>query len=295
MIEDIRQSENWAQYLSTLGWKSSRTDTGVSVALLNKFSITFAKIQRPLNLTQEKIESIEKIREAQNIHITKIEPADNTAAELLSEMGYMKTNDYLSPPRTIIIDLEADIGTLERNLPKKTRYYIRKSNTERSHTYIHKNPSEDQIKMFYRVYEASTVHNKSTKISIDDIRNKVKTFKDSAYISISHNDDGEACSAGLFLSHNNGIWYVHGGVKRLDGSCSSGYQLMWNSMVYFKDEGYSQLDLEGIYDPRYKGTEKWRGFSFYKSRFGGREVEFPGLYAKYKGPILNTISKIYPL
>ena len=44
---DIRQSDEWQKYLSSLGWKYVVTSSGVKVSLLKTFIGTVTKIQKP--------------------------------------------------------------------------------------------------------------------------------------------------------------------------------------------------------------------------------------------------------
>lgn len=293
--EDIRQSENWAKHLQTLGWKSQRTKSNTNVEILDKYLIKIAKIQRPNKLDKEEIHNIEQMCTDQNVTIVKIEPKTNDEASILLDFGFIKTGDFLTPPKTIVIELKKPKAELLSEVSKRTRYYIRKAETERSHVYIYRNPDISNIESFYRVYKASAVHNKNYRDSLQDIKNKVECFGENAFIAISHNEDGGICGANLYLAHKNCVWYMHGGIKRTDENCAAGYKLMWETITYMKDIGFEYFDLEGVYDKRYKGTKKWKGFTFYKSRFGGKEIEYPGLYTKYNNTILRNVSKLYPL
>jgi hypothetical protein len=49
---------------------------------------------------------------------------------------------------------------------------------------------------------------------------------------------------------------------------------------YLKKREIKYLDFEGIYDERFP-RNSWKGFSEFKSRFGGETIELPGCYARW--------------
>ena len=87
---------------------------------------------------------------------------------------------------------------------------------------------------------------------------------------------------------------MFGGTTELGRHNKTGYELLWQSILYFKKLGYAWLDLEGVYDPRFpKYLNAWGGFSHFKEKFGGVVVEFPMPYIKYLSPVLKLIAKLY--
>jgi hypothetical protein len=99
---DLRQSENYAKYMRSLGWVVERiNNTNVFVKKILFFSII--KIQRPNKLDFEKLNILKRKYRA---ILTNIEPGS----------GW-----HLLPTKTIIIDLE------NISLSKDTRYEIRRA------------------------------------------------------------------------------------------------------------------------------------------------------------------------
>ena len=57
-MSDIRQSQNWATYLTSLGWQAEVID-GVFVYTKKLLGATLIKVQRPEQLTEEAVKKIE--------------------------------------------------------------------------------------------------------------------------------------------------------------------------------------------------------------------------------------------
>ena len=58
----------------------------------------------------------------------------------------------------------------------------------------------------------------------------------------------------------------------------------WEAIKLSKKHGSKIFDFEGIYDERFP-LKSWHGFTRFKKSFGGREIEYPGAFVKYRIPI----------
>ena len=132
-------------------------------------------------------------------------------------------------------------------------------------------------------------------MSWNDIKKRVDIFGDRSFLVLCFNKANEIVGGKLFLGYGETVWYIFGGTSSdARKKSKAGYELMWKSILYFKELGFDYLDLEGIYDPRFpKFLNSWGGFSHFKERFGGIKVEFPVPYVKYLNPMLKIISKLY--
>ena len=132
-------------------------------------------------------------------------------------------------------------------------------------------------------------------MSLNDVKKRVAVFGEQSFLVLCYDKDKQLVGGKLFLAYKGNVWYIFGGTSaEARKKSKAGYALMWESVLYFKNLGYSFLDLEGIYDPRFpKFLASWGGFSHFKERFGGIKVEFPVPRVKYLNPVLKIISKLY--
>ena len=111
-----------------------------------------------------------------------------------------------------------------------------------------------------------------------------------------YDKEGKLVGAKYYLGYKENVWYIFGGTSD-QGRVKSkaGYELMWQSILYLKNEGYKILDLDGIFDERFPTyLDWWGGFSHFKERFGGQVIQFPVPYVKYLHPLMKLMSKFTP-
>jgi len=291
-LTDIRQSPEWLSYLEFLGWEKIETPNGVRAALMdNKFGKAI-KVQRPQRVIPQDLEEIEKVAIARKISMVKIEPSLYQDLKILEEAGYIPQGSPLSPPATIFIDLTLKPEDLWSQLSDSCKYSVRRAQRKGAKTEFFVNPSRDKVAEFYKIH-ASTGKQKGFYIQgEDDIQKKVELFGDKSILGTVSSEDGVVTGANLYLGFGKGVWYIHGGTTEEGRKTKNGYELYWQSFLYFKTLGYEWLDLEGVDDKRFPTfTKNWGGLSHFKERFGGIRVEFPSPYVKLFNPWLKRLSK----
>ena len=289
---DIRQSPEWLLYLEFLGWEKIETSNGVRAALMDNKLGKAIKVQRPEKVVSSDLEEIEKVALERKISMIKVEPSLNQDLKILEDAGFIPQGSPLSPPTTIFIDLTLNPEDLWAQLSDSCRYSIRRAQREGAKTEFFTNPSKEKVAEFYKIH-ASTGKQKSFYIQgEDEIQKKVELFGDKAILGIVSTKEGAATGANLYLGYGKGIWFIHGGTTAEGRKTKNGYELYWQSFLYFKSLGYAWLDLEGVDDRRYPAfTKNWGGLSHFKERFGGTRVEFPSPYVKLFNPWLRKLSK----
>lgn len=295
MHADIRQSEQWARYLELLGWRSFRTSKSINVEVISKFGLTSAKVQRPAILDARDLDEIERICKREKCLYVKIEPSTGQDLKILEENGYEQNNEPLSPTKTLEINITKPEGTLWYSLNKGTRYSVNKAKKEGNTVEITSYSKPKTLKNVHKILKQSNRRNGIRTYPLKDLYTKVDVFGDKSFIAISRNEKGEMCGANVYLGYNENIWYMHGGTTRKGRKTNAGYLLTWESILYFQKIGYKLLDMEGIEDERFKFTKKWKGFSDFKKKFGGKQVEYPYPYVKYFSTTARVISKLFPI
>lgn len=292
-IEDLRQSPKWAEYLAWLGWKPVVTSGGINIEILSTCIGRMVKIQRPGPLTKSDLDEIYKICTENKALFIKLEPSYYQDTDLLTEDGYVKSYSPLSPPSTMYIDLTLDQGLLWGNITKGGKYTIRHSNSE---TVFYRNPPEDVLKQLHALFQETAKKQKFSIQSLDDLKKKAEIFGEECYVALSYDSEKNLTGGKFFLAYKENVWYLHAGTNELGRKSDAGHKMMWDSFLYFKNLGYTILDLDGIDDPRFPVfTKRWGGFSFFKEKFGGIVVRFPYSYVKYIHPFFRFMGRIRDL
>lgn len=279
---DIRQSELWAKYLESFGWKSEKISSGC-FAYIRKlpFLGTIMKIPRcPLPLP---LKQINRLAQKNNTIFAKIEPeieTNNSHREkilsLLKTSGFSKDSWSLNPTRTIHIDLTKSEEELLKNMEKDTRYSIRLA--ARKGVEVKETNDFEQFKSLY--YE--TAKRKKFWAAKSELEFLWKTFYkgDSAGVYTAF-FEGEPLASALILFSDKMALYAHAGSLPKHREVMAPYLLLWQSIRVAKKKGCKIFDMEGIKDPRFRSTKKWGGFTLFKRGFRGTEVEYLGPFTKY--------------
>lgn len=293
---DLRQSDKWGEYLEELGWGSHRTHGGINVYLNKSFVATVVKIQKPLPMTEKDIDEIEAYCVDLKPIFIKIEPFIGQDVSVLEKKGYKKSYDPLTPSSTIYIDLTKSEKELHNNLSRSAKYSVRRAQREGTVTRFYQNPPRQKLDLYYEMLKETGDRKHFYVPPMKDLLAKVKVFGKECHLVLSFDQDGDLLSGKFYLCHKNTVLYSTGGTSDKGLKTKAGYELLWKSFLYFKGLGYEVLDLEGRDDPRFEqATRSWGGFTHFKEKFGGEDIEFPYPYIKYFSPVFKLLSKFYKL
>ncbi|OGG05866.1 hypothetical protein A2872_02600 [Candidatus Gottesmanbacteria bacterium RIFCSPHIGHO2_01_FULL_42_12] len=239
-MPDVRQSDLYAKYMQSLGWIVEKIDdTNVFIKKILFFSVI--KIQRPNILSLSKLKLLKNKYRAIKVNI---EPGQ----------GWR-----LLPTKTIIIDL------LNLNIPKDTRYEIRKSQNTKLLIKV-----TDDIDGFYKMLQ-ETMRIGHWEIPIKrEVTNLYKAFKpyNSAILMTQH-------SGCLMIWDKDTAHYMYAANTTSGLKLGAAYLTLWDAIKFCQKKGLKYLDLEGIYDERFPSENKnWQGFTKFKMGWGGEVVEY---------------------
>jgi len=293
---DVRQSDKWGKYLEELGWKSHRTPGGVNVFLRKTFIATVVKIQKPLPMNESDIDGIEEYCKKFKPIFIKIEPFIGQNLSVLEEKGYKKSFEPLTPPSTIYINLTKSEEELWKKVSHSGKYSVKRAQRESTVTRFYQNPPRQKLDLYYEMLKETGRRKHFYVPSINDLLAKVKVFGKECHLVLSFNQEGDLLSGKFYLCHKDMVLYSTGGTSEKGLKTKAGYELLWKSILYFKGLRYKILDLEGRDDPRFEqATRDWAGFTHFKEKFGGEDIEFPYPYIKYFSPVFKLLSKFYKL
>jgi hypothetical protein len=283
---DLRQSINYAKFLTKQGWIVERiNNTNYFIKKLPLIG-SVLKIQRPKEIRYKDIEILSKKYKPFQIIIEPLEL--NKGEELkIKDYGFKLSNSPFLPSKTIHIDLTQSEGDIFRNFSKDCKFSIRKGEGLKIENYN----SPEKIKVFRETWRKS-VNFKRYVPSLERLLSLKKTFPNNTSIFLtSHNVSGSIIGGAIFTvsSHkekNFGAYYVYGFTNKEGRTSLSQYSLLYQGILWGKKVGCKIFDMEGIYDDRFP-NKSWLGFSHFKKKFGGTEILYPGCYTRYKLPIFD--------
>lgn len=290
-IIDVRQSSKWANFLSKLGWQNVRTSNGVVINIIKSPIGVMAKIQKPVPLQQHDLNEIADLCKENKVLFVKIEPYVGQDVDLLKNNGYKASMFPLTPTATYLIHLDNTEEQLWNNISHSGKYSINRAKREGAHTKVFVNPDEKTVTAFYEILKQTGQLKKFYVPPMSQIMSQVEAFGNDGHLIMVYDKNDNLCAAKWYVVEGDRVLYVSGGTSAIGRKDKSGYELLWQSILYFKKLGCTLLDLEGKDDPRFPSTTAtWGGFSHFKSKFGGEEIYFPYPYVKFFNPILKKIN-----
>lgn len=295
-IKDIRQCEKWGLYLSSLGWEYTKTSSGILVVSKNIKVGSVAKVQRPKNLTQKDLDEIDQICKDKKALFVKIEPFCFEDVPLLEQNGYIVNTSPLSPPSTFYIDLTKSEEELWGDISKSGRYSINRSKREGTKMRFYQNPLIEKLEPYFKMCRETGIRNRFLIQPYKDLLAKVKVYGKDSHLVLAYDKDGNLLSGKFYLCYQDMVLYSTGGTTALGRKGKAGYQLLWDSILYFRGLGYKVFDLEGRADDRFNEISRnWAGFTHFKEKFGAEVKEFPFPYNKYFNPILKILDRVFKM
>ncbi|MFA5776164.1 MAG: hypothetical protein WC988_01255 [Patescibacteria group bacterium] len=293
-IVDIRQSPQWGEYLKYLGWKKHSLGDCKNIYCRGAGPLTLAKMQRPVNLNANDLKYIDQLAQENKFAFVKLEPSLEQSVDDLTSAHYKISQSPLCPPSTIFIDLQNDTVTLEKNLSHSAKYSINRAKREGGHVEFFNSPSVDLLSQVYPALKNTAIKQKFFVPSFDDLKTKIDLWGSECHIAVVKSVDNVICGTKMFLGFNGNVWFMHGGTSEEGRKTKFGYLLLWESILYLKSHGYNFLDLEGKDDKRFPSfTKTWGGFSHFKERFGGIDIQYPYPVIKYYSSVLKFLSRLY--
>ncbi|MCU0644321.1 MAG: peptidoglycan bridge formation glycyltransferase FemA/FemB family protein [bacterium] len=211
----------------------------------------------------------------------------------LSKFGYRPAKVGLAPTKTLEIDIRFPENEILGRMLSQTRYNIRLSERKGATIEIvggSKILSEiGHLDSFFKIYHDNCIRGGIKSESKNDIRKMLEVFRNKIFFVFGY-INGEIGAVASFIISGNMISYY------LNGSTESGRNsfatklVVWEGMKEGKKNGCEWFDFDGIFDERYEKAQKdWKGFSRFKSGFGGCERTYLGSFVKWF-PFLKTIN-----
>lgn len=294
-MSDLRQSPCYAHYLQSQGWQVIKIPQLVYIRHLS-FIGSLIKIQRPQG--QLDFSKIDHLAKKHHSLFVKFEPSYLSAVsfKLLADNGFFLSPSPLLPTKTVLLDLTQSENQLLKSMSKKSRSCLEKA-AKNNLIITQLNPRTTMS--FYQSFEK---FRKGYLPSPKEFQSLVNSFGQKAFLFTAHqhfknyqlrsDQTSDFLAGALFLIAHQTAYYFYAFSSPQGRQKLAQYYLLWRSIQKFKKIGLKTLDLEGISDPGYRFTQKWRGFSHFKKSFGGQAITFPGCFIKYYHPLFRFLSSL---
>jgi len=283
-MRDLRQSPGWAYYLSNIGWTVKKLGNSQlfskKIPLINRPFVKFQRPDNPLNF-----KNLDKLAKQNKWLFVIIEPtADKFNEDRFKQAGFKKAPKMsLTHTSSIHINLTKPLDKILMTFSENARRNIRKAeknNLEVIIVDLKKEESDEQFKIFYRLFANLTKIKKFWAPGYNEYHKKMIGFKDSSVILFAYHKKQPVAAVWLGI-FDNSSWYMNTGIALKGYELLANYLLVWEAIKYSKKRRLKIFDFEGIYDPRFPSERStWKKFTEFKKRFHGDIIEYPPPYIK---------------
>lgn len=270
---NLRQSKEFAKFMELSGWLVEKVDNGyIYLRKLPLLPPLIMKSQYPASpILFVQIEKLARKYQPLQIQIQplKIEPG-------FKKYGYKLSGSSGHVTKTLQINLTLPEKKILAQMKKDARYGIRKA-TEEAVQII----EVEKLAPFHKVWKKSVGWCRYVP-SLKTLQNIKKAFGNkSLFLAAYHHK--QIIAGIVILTTNRSAYYFYAFSSSEGRKKFAQYLLVWQAIRLAKKRGCQIFDFEGIYDERFP-IKAWKGFSHFKKSFGGKEVEFPGNFVKYRLP-----------
>lgn len=268
-FEDIRQTEEWGKYLAGAGWVVERirgvngNELNVVLKKLPIWPVTVLKLQR--NAVEPNWDDLKKIRRKHRTVYSIIEPLRDSDGYKKNRYG-LSFSPYL-PSKTLVLDLTKSEKQLWSGLSENARRQTKKNQIEVEEV------TANEWRILWKKWSKIWILND------EEMKSMEKAFGKSVKFYIGK-INGQVQSGLLVVYSRTVANYYQTWTSEMGKKTGAHYSLVWEAILRAKNLGKKYFDFEGIYDERFP-QKRWRGFSEFKRRFGGKIVEFVGCYSRW--------------
>lgn len=189
-------------------------------------------------------------------------------------LGWQKAPLNLQPKHTRILDLSLSEESLFQQFKPKGRYNIRVAIKKDVRV---REANFSEIKTFYKLYKETAKRDlfESKKLKffqylLSNLKNNVKLF-------IAETDN-KALAAALVIYFGKRATYLYGASGNKNRNYMAPYILHWEIIKNAKQNKYLEYDFWGIAESEDDVNHGWHGLTIFKSKFGGKQINFLGAY-----------------
>jgi lipid II:glycine glycyltransferase (peptidoglycan interpeptide bridge formation enzyme) len=262
-MKDIRQTKEYAEYLSQTGWVVENLHDNFYFIKKLPLLGSFIKLQRPEKVN---LEDIKKLKKKHRAFRVIIEPKEEYKEASTFLQGFTQSKTPFLPTKTLQIDLRQTEKEIYDNFKSDARAAIKRtkslepliSNTDDFH-----NAWKKQVKSRFLL---------TSKKELEALG---KAFGENCLL-LQYEDSGA-----IFLKAENIVYYWKAFTSPQGRADLVQYKIVYEGILWGKKRKAKIFDFEGIYDERFP-LKNWKGFTHFKKSFGGKEVSCPGAFIQKK-------------
>jgi len=291
-MTDLRQTKQWGEYLSKIGWKVEKV--GSSQAFIRPLPLigSLVKIQHPHSPIS--LKEIDKLAKKHRALFVILEPElQDYNLKTLHQHGYQISALSLTHTATIQINLSRPKKKIltsfsenaRRNIKKAQKYSLKVKQVPLSEA------SAQDFQVFFNLHLSLTRLKKFWAPGFEEFYKKILSFKNNSSFFFAYDTTNPAPIAVLWLAYSgNKAFYLHTGATTEGYKMLANYLLVWEAIKSAHRNKVKIWDFEGIFDQRFpKNRTSWQQFTEFKKRFHGQIIEYPPAYIK----CYNIIFKVF--
>lgn len=309
------QSWRWGAFKQQFGWEVERVAVGTAggtalaqILFRGRAGVSIGYVPRGPVLAPNDPEAAEALWDAidrvarRRRALTIIVEPDGMLPELASGgRRFVEGPAHIQPSRTVKVDLRDDEALLAQ-MHQKTRYNIRLAQ-RRGVAVRLASASDHAVETFYALLTDTAQRNEFRIHEAAYYRAFLDEFGDDAVLTFAE-IAGKPVAGLIALSFGDEAIYMYGASSTRDRAHGAGFLIQFEAMRWARERGCRCYDLWGIpaHDPRTTNEESgdriagttgqdWRGLYEFKTRFGGRIVQYPPTSERRYWPALAALAR----
>jgi lipid II:glycine glycyltransferase (peptidoglycan interpeptide bridge formation enzyme) len=249
------------------------------------------------------LEGLRAAARAARAIVVRLEPRLESAsaeARLFDAAGLRRVGGHLQVGHTRLVELAGD-DELLASFDKDTRYSIRRS--EREGVTVRMTADPANLEAIDGLYEMTKITQRRAHFPHRPRARYELVWQQlagagRAHILEARRGDDLLASAMLVIEGDRSYYYLAGSRREEPGAAKlfASYLLQWELMRRARARGAREHDLWGIAPPGAGPEHPWSGVGHFKRGFGGREVEWAGMWDLVVDPLAYWLrAAVHPL
>jgi lipid II:glycine glycyltransferase (peptidoglycan interpeptide bridge formation enzyme) len=235
---------------------------------------------------EDQLAALKQLGEKNNALFIKMEP--EVAKEVGHASAHRKLADFLLdngavPGRPLfsnysfMIDLKKSETELFAALSSKTRYNVNLA--ARKGVKIVENSTDEGLKTYLEILGETTQRKGFYAHTPEYFEKMWHNLKSSGMMKIFNAVyEGKVLVSWIIFIFNDKLYYPYGASRSIHRDVMASNLLMWEMILYGKQQKCTQFDLWGCLGPKANSRNAWYGFHRFKKGYGGQHLEYLGSY-----------------
>jgi peptidoglycan pentaglycine glycine transferase (the first glycine) len=262
----LLQSWDWGEFKEELGWRVYRIaveDQGqivagaqmlIKLAPLGLFSIAYVPRGPVGNWLEEEVaphllSRLHRIAQQHRAIFLRLEPplVNDPATRQILQNYHFRASSYTNQPRaTLIVDLTQDLDHILKQMPRKTRYYIRYPAKKGVAVRV---GSQEDLPAFYDLMKTTSRRGGFSARSRDYYEHEWQALADNEQVALfmAYHED-QLLAVRTAFCFGNYAADIHAASSNEYRDLRPNYLLVWEAVKWAKAKGCHTYDLWGIPD-----------------------------------------------